>query len=147
MRYLNRIAALATAMSLSSYAGTPAENDAITEAMAQLESAKILVTQAYVSNHGVFPTTAYSPLPRNLGGERYVKGIMYIGSGSQSASVVLTVDGTGNPMLDRKFIGMFAMGQQDGTVKWMCGTAAAATSTAPSAMPEMYQYLPPECQH
>jgi type IV pilus assembly protein PilA len=148
MSYTNRISALAAVcVSLSSYAGAPAENAAVAEALAQLESAKILVTQAYVSNHGVFPPTAYSPLPRSLGGTRYVKYITYNSVGSTSASVVLTVDGTGNPILDRKFIGMFAMGQQDGTVKWMCGTAAAATSAAPSAVSPEYQYLPPECQH
>jgi type IV pilus assembly protein PilA len=147
MRYLNRIAALAAGISLSSYAGTPAENAAVAEALAQLESAKILVTQAYASNHGVFPTTAYSPIPRNLGGARYVKYITYNSVGSATASVVLTIDGTGNPILDRKFIGMFAMGQADGTVKWMCGTAASTTSTGPSALLPEYQYLPPECQH
>jgi type IV pilus assembly protein PilA len=65
---------------------------------------------------------------------------------SSTASIVIGLTGTGNSMFDDSFVGMFATGQQDGTVVWMCGTSAAATSTSVSAQTQLYPYLPAECQ-
>ena len=145
MRHLSRIAALAAGISLSAHAGTPTENAAVAEALAQLDSAKVLVTQGYTPNHK-FPVTANSPLPRQLSSTKYVRFIAYNMGSSSTAAIVIGLTGTGNSMLDNSFIGMFATGQQDGTVVWICGTSAAATSTSPSAQTQLYPYLPAPCQ-
>ena len=128
--------------------GSHFESAAVAEATAALDSAKIAVARAYASNNNIFPVTQNAPLatgrPDNA---RFVKSITYNSATATVASVVLAVTGTDNPNLDGKFFGIFGFGQIDGTVTWVCGTAAAATSTAPSAMQAMYSYLPAPCQH
>jgi type IV pilus assembly protein PilA len=146
MNNVKQIAALAAGISLSVHAGTRNEDAAIAEAMAQLDSAKVLVTQAYAPNH-MFPPTPNSPLPAKLSSTRYVRGIHYSSAGNQLASVVVALSGTGTPILDGSLIGVFGTGQSDGTVIWMCGTAAAMTALTPGAKTALYPYLPAPCQH
>jgi len=146
MLSIQRIAALAAWISLSAYAGTPAENAAVAEAMAQLDSAKIMVEQTYRANR-IFPNSANSPLPMQLSSARYVASISYTSVGDPAASVIISLTGTGNQLIDGKYIGMFAAGRPDGDILWTCGTAGAPTSGEPNAITAMYPYLPPECRH
>ena len=152
MRYLNRIAALAGVSLAACGGGTPIPPDltpaAIAEATKTLESAKPAVERAYAANNRTFPGTANAPIPTVKAADAvYVRAINYTGASPFNASVVVTLTGTGNSIIDGKFLGVFATGQIDGTVSWMCGTASATTSTAVSAIATMYPYLPAACQH
>jgi type IV pilus assembly protein PilA len=149
MSYAKRIAALAGISLAACGGGTPDLTPAaVAEATATLETSKFYVTRAYMMNNHTFPTIANAPIPTtpNLRAV-YVTAVSYNSTGAVAASVVLTLDHTGNVNVDGKFLGMFGTGQTDGTVNWMCGTATASTVTAPGAQLALYPYLPPECQH
>jgi type IV pilus assembly protein PilA len=149
MRYVNRIAALAGISLAACGGGTPDLTPAaVAEATATLETSKFYVTRAYMMNNHTFPTTANAPIPTtpNLLAV-YVTAVSYNGTGAGPSSVVLTLGHSGNVNVDDKFLGIFATGQADGTVTWVCGTAAAATSTTPSGQTALYPYLPDYCQN
>jgi type IV pilus assembly protein PilA len=167
MRYLDRIGAIASGIApilllAACGGGTPDPTPAaIAEATKALDSAKIPVARAYESSrtadpltdaipavHYNFPLTSKPPISTTINRDAiYVTAVFYNSSFGQAASVVLTLGGTGNTNLDGKFLGMFATGQTDGTVVWHCGTATAATATAPGAVTAMYPYLPEYCQN
>jgi type IV pilus assembly protein PilA len=121
---------------------------AVAEAMSTLESAKAPITNAYTANNHAFPPTANPPIsttkPANA---KYVTAVFYNATSASASSVVVTLGGTGNSIVDGSFLGAFAIGQTDGTVTWVCGTSSAATSTASSAQTAIYPYLPAPCQH
>jgi type IV pilus assembly protein PilA len=122
---------------------------AIAEAMTTLEAAKPVIDRAYRDNGRAFPLTANAPIstaaPAN---SKYVVAVAYNSIGRAGpTSVVLTLGGTGNSIVDGAFVGVFGTGQADGTVNWICGTSAAATGIVPAAATLLYPYLPAPCQH
>ena len=120
----------------------------LVEATTDLDSAKIAVAEAYSSGNNTFPATAAAPIStaKNLNAV-YVSNVAYNSTAATTASVVLTLTGTGNSNVDGKFLGIFGTGNADGTVTWLCGTAAAAGATAAGAKKAMYAYLPSPCQN
>jgi len=130
----------------------------LVEATTDLDALKNPITEAYESANYTFPTTASAPIPTGPTGAagvlmnaQYVSAIAYNSAGGtgagSTASVVVTLGGTNDPAVDNQFLGIFAVGNADGTVTWTCGTAAAADSTAAGAVTSMYPYLPAPCQN
>jgi type IV pilus assembly protein PilA len=122
---------------------------AIAEAMTTLEAAKPVIDRAYRDNGRAFPLSANAPIstaaPANA---KYISAVSYNAGSATASSVVLTLTGTGNSIVDGAFVGVFGTGQSDGNVRWVCGTSASASQvSAPAARTEMYPYLPPRCQH
>jgi hypothetical protein len=100
------------------------------------------------SASNTFPGTASPPISTSPAlNAKYVAAVAYNSTAGTSASVVLTLGGTNNPSVDGKLIGIFGTGSGDGTVSWQCGTAAAATDTAPGAQTAMYPYIPIACRN
>jgi len=120
----------------------------LVEATTDLDAAKIAVAEAYSSGNNTFPATAAAPIStaKNLNAV-YVSNVAYNSTAATTASVVLTLTGTGNSNVDGKFLGIFGVGKTDGTVLWTCGTAAAATSEAAGTVVATYPYLPAPCQN
>jgi type IV pilus assembly protein PilA len=118
----------------------------VTEEITFLDAAKIALTEAYQSQ-GAFPATTASPvsttLPSNV---KYMTAISYNQASATVAGVVTTVGATGST-LDGKFLGIFGVGNADGTVTWTCGTSTAANGTAAGAIVAAYPFLPATCQH
>lgn len=136
----------AAALTGSAQAAPDAVQTAVSEVVANLEAAKPIVEGEYRSHNNVFPGLPDSPLPARLTSSEYVTAVFY-SSIPTKASVVVALGGTGNPMIDGKFLGVFAVGHDDGSVTWTCGTAAAATQITPAAVTSMYPHLPAACQH
>src|SRR5437879_8336021 len=104
--------------------GAPLEGAAVAEATTALDSAKIAVAKSYTSNNNAFPVAQNAPISTVINRDAvYVAAVQYNSPAATYASVVVTLAGTGNPNLDGKFLGMFGIGQIDGTVTWTCGTA------------------------
>jgi type IV pilus assembly protein PilA len=121
----------------------------LVEATTDLDAAKIAVTEAYASNNNTFPTTANSPIGPAPSNATYVSTLTYnsAGGGSGTTSAVYAqLGGTKNTTVDGQWIGIFGLGETDGTVKWSCGTASVG-SYAPAATTSLYPYLPAPCQH
>ena len=120
----------------------------LTEATADLGIAKAALAEAYQVGNNVFPAAASAPISTTVNGNaKYVTAVAYNQASATAAAVVLTLGGTGNPAVDGKFLGIFGTGNADGTVTWLCGTAAAAGATAAGAKKAMYAYLPSPCQN
>ena len=138
----------AAALMSSTQAQPDPVQTAVAEAIANLEAAKPIVEGEYRSHNNVFPGLPDSPLPARLTSSKYVTAVFY-SSIPFRASVVVALGGTGNPMIDGKFLGVFAVGHDDGSVTWTCGTAASATAITPqgSGSAGMHPYLPTVCQH
>ena len=119
----------------------------LVEATTDLDAAKIAVTEVYGSNGSVFPVTANSPVaPLGLNA-KYVTALTYTQTSATAAAIVATIGGTGQAAVDGKFIGLFGIGNTDGTVTWECGTATSAASTAVGAVKAMFPFLPAPCQN
>jgi type IV pilus assembly protein PilA len=114
----------------------------LVEVTTNLDADKIAVAEAYQTN-AAFPAAApfSTAVPLNA---KYITAVAYNVSGA-AVGVVMTVGNTGSPV-DTHQIGLFGVGNGDGTVTWTCGTATAA-STAPAAVVADYAYLPGACQH
>ena len=117
----------------------------LVEATTDLDAAKIAVTEAYTSaGGGTFPTN--SPIAPLASNAKYVSAISYNPSGS-NVGVVVTLSMPGTSAVNNKNIGLFGIGQTDGTVSWACSTATAASATtAGGAQQGMYAFLPAACQ-
>lgn len=120
----------------------------LAEGLALLDSEKIAMSEAYSSNGTSFPPSTAAPvnttLPSNV---VYASAISYNSTGTNAGLVLTLANITG--AVNGQFVGIFGAGQADGTVKWTCATAPAATSTAPAATgtTAIYPYLPAACQH
>lgn len=116
----------------------------LVEATTDLDAAKIAVTEAFTSaGTGAFPSASpVAPLASNA---KYVRAVSYANNASQ-VSVVVQLSMPGTSQIDQKYLGIFGVGQADGTVSWTCGTATA-TATAPASQASMYPYLPAACQN
>jgi hypothetical protein len=149
MRCVKRIAALAGISLAACGGGSPSgptpEQLAVAAAIKTLEPQKTIITNAY--RNMAFPSTANSPISTVPPDAKYVASIAYNSSNRLNASVLVTIVNTGNPILDGRFLGMFATGQFNGTVTWHCGTANAVTDTVPMAVTALYPYLPEYCQN
>ena len=111
-----------------------------------LDAQKNAIAEAWATN-GAFPSTANAPIsntkPSNA---KYISAVKYNGTSAGPASVIVTLKSTGNTNVDGKWLGLFAKGNNDGTVSWTCGTAASATATTVGAKTAMYPFLPSNCQ-
>jgi len=115
----------------------------LTEATALLAASKAAITEAYNSGGNKFPLTANAPIPTDAPlNAKYITAVNYTSAGAGTASVVLTLDNTGEAALDTKFLGLMAVGNTDGTVSWTCATAKATTDVAAGAVTAMYPFLP-----
>lgn len=113
-----------------------------------LDSAKISLTEAYQSNSNAFPVSTSPPFSTTVPlAYKYMTAINYTVSGS-NAGILVTLGGL-NTVMNGTFLGLFGIGNTDGTVTWTCATATANTATAPAAtgVVAMYPYLPSSCQH
>jgi len=103
------------------------------------------VSNAHIAGRNAFPPVARTPIsttpPVNA---KYVTGVAYNQASATAVSVVLVLGNTGNTNIDGKFLGAFGVGQIDGTVRWICGSAA---STVACAVTALYQHLPAYCRH
>ncbi|MET3447172.1 pilin [Ralstonia sp. 1138] len=117
----------------------------LTEATTLLDADRSAIAEAYANlGTGSFPATApiSTSVPANT---KYIAAVAYKTSGSQ-VSVVLQLNSTGAAAIDGKYLGMFGIGQTDGTVAWQCGTATSGALTAASQT-AMYPFLPAACQN
>jgi type IV pilus assembly protein PilA len=122
----------------------------LVEATTLLDASKNAINESWANNG--FPATADAPIsitkPANA---QYVNAIKYNSTGGNAdgttASVVVTLAGTGSTDIDGKWLGLFAVGHADGTVTWTCGTAASTDDETVAADTTMYPYLPANCQH
>jgi len=121
----------------------------LVEATTDLDSAKIAVTEAFGSNNGSFPLTANSPIAALGANHKYVTALTYTSTAAGPAYVVATLGSTGNANVDGSFLELQGTGNAaDGTVNWVCATAAAATGNAPAGSNKaLYPYLPAACQN
>ncbi len=112
-----------------------------------LDAQKNAIAEAWATN-GKFPITANAPIatskPSNA---QYMNAVNYNGTAAGPASVIVTLTNTGNTNLDGHFLGLFATGNNDGTVTWTCGTATSATATKAGKVNGDYPFLPSSCQH
>jgi type IV pilus assembly protein PilA len=128
----------------------------LVEVTTLLDALKGPVTEAWASDHtsGDFPLDANSPIsesaPTNA---KYVEDVYYNATTDQSGQVgiVIKLKGTGETLIDGKYLGLFGQGNADGTVTWSCSTAADEDSTASGTGGTdgiaMYPFLPANCQH
>ena len=123
----------------------------LTEATTTLDAARVAVNEAYSSSGGAFPSTNSPPIITQAvaSNAQYVTAIKYNYPGTASSvGVVVTLGKTGIPQIDGHYLGMFGIGQSDGTVVWTCGTAQTANDYAVgAAVQTMYSYLPAACQN
>ena len=117
----------------------------LVEATTALDAAKIAATEVY-ANNVAFPLTAASPLPALGLNAIYVTAMNYNSTAATAASIVVTLNNTGNSAIDGKFLAMIGAGKTDGTVTWTCSTAASATATTAGGVTAMYPFLPPSCR-
>jgi type IV pilus assembly protein PilA len=120
----------------------------LAEEITLLDADKIALTEAFQSQ-GAFPAATAAPIsttvPTNA---QYLSAINYNQGSGTAAGVVLTLANTGTAAMTGKFLGIFGVGNADGTVTWTCATAAANTASATgTGTPTMYPYLPSSCQH
>ncbi|MDD2802029.1 MAG: pilin [Methylococcales bacterium] len=120
----------------------------LVEATTLLDASKNGIAEAWANSGTSFPATADAPIstatPANA---QFVDTITYTSDSAAAASVVVKLKGTGAADIDTKFLGLFGVGQTDGTVKWTCGTATAASDLVAGAQTSMYAFLPANCQH
>lgn len=119
----------------------------LVEAMGFLDSDKVALAEAWQTNNA-FPATTAPPFSTTVPQDaKYATAVSYTMSGS-NAGIIITL-GNLNGTLNGTYLGMFGLGNADGTVTWTCATAAANTATAPAAtgVVAMYPFLPAACQH
>jgi len=120
----------------------------LVEATTLLDASKNGIAEAWANSGTSFPATADAPIsitaPANA---QFVTAVTYTSDSNAAASVVVTLNGTGAGAIDGKWLGLFAVGQTDGTVKWTCGTAGATSDLVPAGDTTMYAFLPANCQH
>lgn len=118
----------------------------LTEVVTALDADKISLTEAYQSQ-GAFPATTAAPIsttvPTNA---KYIVQIAYTQASGTAAGVVMKIANTTSTM-DGHFVGIFGLGNADGTVTWTCGTAATIADTIAAGTVADYPLLPSACQH
>ncbi|KHK49294.1 fimbrial protein [Ralstonia sp. A12] len=125
----------------------------LTEATTMLDAARVAITEVYTSSGGVFPSQSSPPIVVQsvASNAQVVTGISYNVSGASNVGVVITLGHTGASQIDGGYLGMFGVGQPDGTVQWTCATAKASAAAAIAAngapVPAMFPYLPVACQN
>jgi type IV pilus assembly protein PilA len=120
----------------------------LVEAVVFLEAQKTPILEA-VANNSALPATAMPPITTgNLANSKYIKAVNYNSRVSTSASVVLTLKGTGNSAIDGKYLALYALvNTTSGIVSWVCGTAKASSSVAKGNVIAMHPFLPASCQN
>ena len=120
----------------------------LVEAVVFLDAQKNPILETLAIN-GALPLTAKAPIATGtLANSKYIKTVNYNNSTGKAASVVLTLTGTGNNALDKKFLALFAVVDAvSGNILWTCGTAKARTSTSRGKVVAMYPFLPASCQN
>jgi type IV pilus assembly protein PilA len=119
----------------------------LVEELSLMDADKVALTEAWGTN-GSFPIQTSPPfdttVPTNA---KYISAISYAVSAS-NAGIIITLANL-NATLNGTNVGMFGVGNPDGTVTWTCATASAITATAPAAtgVVAMYPFLPASCQH
>ncbi|OCS46934.1 pilin [Ralstonia pickettii] len=117
----------------------------LTEATTLLDASRSAIAEAYANlGNQTFPSSApiSTSVPLNT---KYIASVAYKTTGSQ-VSVVLQLNSTGASAIDNKYLGVFGLGQADGTVAWQCGTATSGALQA-AGQTAMYPYLPAACQN
>jgi type IV pilus assembly protein PilA len=118
----------------------------LVEATTVLDSAKIVITEAYATNNNTFPLTAASPIAARGTNAKYVAAITYNGTTAGPVSIITTLGGTNNAAADGKFLGLIGVGNADSTVTWTCATMTAANVVVAGAQTGLYPYIPSNCQ-
>ena len=120
----------------------------LVEVVVFLDAQKTPILEA-VTNNGALPATAQPPIATGtLANSKYIKTVNYNNRSSKAASVVLTLTGTGNTALDKKFLALFAvLDAVNGSISWTCGTARAKSSIRSGKVVAMYPFLPTSCQN
>jgi len=123
----------------------------LTEATTTLDAARVAITEAYTSNGGAFPSQSSPPVivQAVASNARVVTAIKY-NVASSNVGVVLTLGGTGASAIDNAHLGIFGVGQADGSVTWTCATANSQNASAYGSgvsVSAMYPYLPASCQN
>lgn len=119
----------------------------LTEATTLLDSFRAGITEAYANGGNSIPNAApiSTTKPSNT---KYVGAITYNPNAAASqVSVVLQLGSTGAAAIDGQYLGMFGVGNNDGTVTWTCGTGSTGTDFTAQSKAPMYPYLPASCQH
>jgi type IV pilus assembly protein PilA len=115
----------------------------LTEATATLDAQKLAASEGYASLSAFTNTT----IPGKSTNAKYVGAVDYNIGDATHATIIVTLAGTGNTTIDGKFLGLFGVGNADGTVTWSCGTASSANASAKAADTALYPFIPTECQH
>ena len=119
----------------------------LTEAVVFLDAQKTPILEA-VEINGALPVTAQPPIAiGDLANSKYIKQVNYNSTVSSSASVVLTLTGTGNSAIDNNHLALIASLDANGSVSWVCGTAKDSLSVNKGNIEVMYPFLPPSCQN
>lgn len=118
----------------------------LVEVITALDANKIAVSEVYQSA-GAFPATTAAPISNTVPtNAKYIAQVSYNQASGTAAGVVMKVVGTTSAM-DGHFIGIFGVGNADGTVTWTCGTAGTVSDTVPAVATADYPFLPSACQH
>jgi type IV pilus assembly protein PilA len=120
----------------------------LVEAVVFLDAQKNPILETLAIN-GALPLTAKAPIATGtLANSKYIKTVNYNNRSGKAASVVLTLTGTGNNALDKKFLALFAVVDAvSGSILWTCGTARAKSSIRSGKVVAMYPFLPASCQN
>jgi type IV pilus assembly protein PilA len=118
----------------------------LTEATTDLDAAKVAVTEAYAAGNNTFPATAPIEIAAPPSNATYVSTIAYNTTGG-AVSVIVSLGNTGINTVDTGYLGIFGVGNGDGTVTWQCGTAGSTSATTAGAKTALYPYLPASCQN
>lgn len=118
----------------------------LVEIITALDADKIALTEAYGSG-GAFPATTAAPISNTIPtNAKYIAQVSYNQASGTAAGVVMKIGGTTSAM-DGHFLGIFGVGNLDGTVTWTCGTAGTVSDTVPAIATADYPFLPSACQH
>ena len=120
----------------------------LVEVIVFLDAQKTPILEA-VANNNALPATVKPPITTGiLTNSKYIKAVNYNSRVSTSASVVLTLKGTGSSAIDGKYLALYALvNTTSGIVSWVCGTAKASSSVAKGNIIAMHPFLPASCQN
>ena len=114
----------------------------LTEVTAALDAQKVSAAEGYASST-TFVGTVVPGMPANA---NFLESINYNIVDATNAAIIAGIRRSGNNAVDAAFLGLFGVGNADGTVTWTCGTATAGTDTAPAATVAIYPFIPTNCQ-
>jgi type IV pilus assembly protein PilA len=114
----------------------------LTEVTTSLDAQKVSASEGYAAA----TTFVGTVVPGISDNHNFVESIDYNIVDATHATIIAGIQRSGNANVDAAFLGLFGVGQTDGSVTWTCGTAAAGNSTAVATTTTIFAFLPVACQ-